>query len=118
MSLLDTSVIIEMLRRKKFEIGSISILTLIEILRGIKAEKRRRVKELLEKSFNIIPLDNEVIEVYCTLYRKLREDGKILPDVDLLIAATAISRDLLLKTRDEHFMRLKNYGLKLSHEIV
>ncbi|MEM1545322.1 MAG: hypothetical protein QXY40_01075 [Candidatus Methanomethylicia archaeon] len=38
----------------KYEYGSISIITLIEILREIKAGKRDVVKRLLERSFNII----------------------------------------------------------------
>ena len=113
MNLLDTDIIIEMLRERKHEVGAISIITLIEVLRGLEAKKRAKVKELLEESFNLLNLDNVVIETYCNLYHKLKEEGTPLPDADLLIAATAIAYNLPLETKDEHFQRLKPLGLKL-----
>ena len=113
MSLLDTDVVIELLRERRYEAGSISIITIIEVLRGIEAEKGSKVKGLLEESFNVLSLDNEVIKTYCSLYRKLREEGTLVPDADLLLAATAISHNIPLKTGDEHFKRLKELGLKL-----
>ena len=114
MNLLDTDIIIEMLRERKHEVGAISIITLTEVLRGLEARKRAKVKELLEESFNLLNLDNEVIETYCNLYHKLKEEGIPIPDADLLIAATAMSHHIELKTKDEHFERLKTLGLKLA----
>jgi len=114
MNLIDTDVIIELLRERRHEVGAISTITLIEVLRGLEARKRVKVKELLEESFNLLSINNEVIETYCNLYHKLREEGTIIPDTDLLIAATAISHNMALKTRDEHFERLGELGLKLA----
>ena len=114
MILLDTDAVIEMLRKRRYEAGSISIITLIEVLRGLKAEKRSKAKKLLEESFNLLNLDNSAIETYCGIYQKLREEGTPIPDADLLIAATAISKNIPLKTRDEHFKRLKHLGLKIA----
>lgn len=114
MNLLDTDIIIEMLRERKHEVGAISIITLIEVLRGLEARKRAKVKELLEESFNLLNLDNEVIGTYCNLYHKLKEEGTLIPDADLLIAATAMSHNITLKTKDEHFERLRHLGLKLA----
>lgn len=114
MNLLDTDIVIELLREKKFETGNISVITLIEVLRGIEAKRVSKIKELLEESFNVINLNNEAIEAYCNLYRKLKEMGILIPDADLLLAATAISHNLTLKTKDEHFKRLVELGLKLA----
>jgi tRNA(fMet)-specific endonuclease VapC len=114
MNLLDTDVIIEMLKKKKHGAGVISVITLIEMLRGIETKKRPKVKELLEESFNPLNIDNKTIETYCTLHHKLREEGVLIPDADLLIAATAITYSLTLETKDEHFQRLKPLGLKLT----
>jgi predicted nucleic acid-binding protein len=113
MNLLDTDIIIEMLRKRRHEVGAISIITLTEVLRGLEARKRARVKELLEESFNLLNLDNKVIETYCNLYQKLKREGTLLPDADLLIAATAMSHNMMLKTKNEHFKRLRHLGLKL-----
>jgi len=87
--------------------------TLIEVLRGIGDEKRAEIKELLEGSFDVVNIDNTVITTYCTLYHKLRERGETIPDVDLLVAATALSHNLPLKTGDKHFERLKPLGLRI-----
>lgn len=115
MSLLDTSILVELLRKRKYEFASISVITLIEVLRGVRSDKRERVKDLVEGSFDVIGLDNRVIEAYCDLYDRLREKGEMISDADLLIAATAISRGLSLRTSDKkHFERLKKYGLKLD----
>ena len=113
MNILDTDIILEMLRERRHEIGAISIITLIEVLRGLEDRKRAKVKDLLEQSFNVQSLDNEIIETYCNLYRKLKKEGVLIPDADLLIAATAISHNMTLKTRDEHFERLRELGLEL-----
>lgn len=114
MRLIDTEALIELLRRKEHLSGAISIVTLIEVLRGVKAEKRTAVKEALEESFTVIGLDNSVILAYCELYDKLRSEGEPVPDADLLIAATAVAHDLELKSRDKHFEKLRKHGLKLE----
>jgi predicted nucleic acid-binding protein len=114
MNLLDTGIVIESLRERKHEIGAISIIALVEVLRGLEAKKRPKIKDLLERSFDLLNLDNQVIETYCNLYEKLKEQGTPIPDADLLIAATAISHDVPLKTKDEHFRRLEYLGLKLA----
>ncbi len=114
MNLLDTDVILELLHERRHEMGAISIITLIEILRGLEDKKRIRVKGLLEESFSVQRLDNETIITYCSLYCKLKKEGVLIPDADLLIAATAMSRNMMLKTHDEHFTRLVEFGLKLA----
>ena len=77
----------------------------------IPEEKRSGVKDLLKESFDLLSLDNDTVLVYCTLYQALKDRGESIPDADLLIAAAAISRGIPLKTGDQHFERLKEYGL-------
>jgi len=114
MNLLDTDIVIQLLHERRFETGNISVITLVEILRGLEDDKRSRVKELLEESFTVERLDNTTVEEYCNLYRKLKEAGALVPDADLLIAATAISHNMTLRTRNEHFSRLVDLGLRLA----
>jgi predicted nucleic acid-binding protein len=114
MNLLDTGVVIAMLREKKYCLGLISIITVIEVLSGVDIKKRSKVKHLLEGSFSVLNLDSAIIEAYCGLYDVLKKGGNLLPDADLLIAATAMANDLTLETTDEHFQRLKSHGLKLK----
>ena len=90
----------------------------MEVLRGIEDKKRLQIRQLLEESFSVLNLDNSIIEAYCRIYRKLKEEGNLLPDADLIIAATAIAHDLILETKDAHFLRLKTLGLKLQSKNV
>lgn len=114
MNLLDTDAVLNLLRQGRYEEGAISVLTLIEVLRGVGEEKRGEVKLLLEESFDVLNLSNKVIITYCKIYEKLREKGETLPDADLLIAATSISKGLSIKTGDKHFERLRQFGLSVA----
>jgi len=44
----------------------------------------------------------------------LKQRRQSIPEADLLIAATAISNNLILVTKDRGFERLKELGLKLE----
>jgi len=119
MKLIDTDVLIEVIRNNRvYEIreNCISIITLLEFLRGIEKESERKLlKENLEKITKIIEINNKVILTYCKLYRELKKKGKILPDADLLQASIAISNNFSLATKKlKHFKRLEKFGLKLS----
>jgi tRNA(fMet)-specific endonuclease VapC len=114
MNLLDTGIVIDIMENNNYAPAIISPITLLEVLRGVEDKKRPIAKQLLEESFTILNLDNSIIEAYCKIYRKLKQEGNLLPDADLLIAATAIAQDLTLETKDAHFARLKSLGLKLA----
>ena len=114
MRLIDTSVLIDSMRKGIFEKGVISVITLIEILRGISGEKRERVKRLIEDAYDIININNKVILKYCEIYEILKRKGGLMSDADMLIAATAMAHDLVLVTKDRDFERLVELGLKLE----
>ncbi len=114
MRLIDTSILVDALKKGIYERGAVSIITMIEVLRGIHSEKRSRVKQLLEEGFDVLGIDNDVVLRYCELYTALKREGQLIPDADLLIAATAIVNNLVLATKDKGFKRLKKFGLKLE----
>ena len=88
----------------------ISVITLYEFIRGKVDPPRAKV--LLEDLCRIVPLDNEVLEEASSIWRKLREAGRLVDDRDLLIGTTAIVKDLPLWTKNEkHFSRLREFGL-------
>jgi len=113
MSLLDTDIVIQAIKRMDTS-GIISVITVLEFLRGVEDEKRLQAKQLLDQSFMVLDLDDKVTEVYCKIYRRLKEQRTLLPDADLIIAATAIANNLVLETNDGHFQRLRSFGLKLK----
>jgi predicted nucleic acid-binding protein len=114
MKLFDTSVLVEQIRKGVFESGAISIMTLIEVLRGVPQGKRERVKRLLEESYEVLGLNNDAILKYCEIYEELKRRGELLPDADLLIAAIAMAHGYTLVTKDLGFKRLEALGVKLE----
>lgn len=87
-----------------------SIITRYELLRGLKA-KRARAQEgaftLLCQASLILPLTDQVVERAATLYGELHRQGALLPDADLLIAATALEAQRTLVTNNlAHFQRI------------
>ena len=62
--------------------------------------------------FAILPVTDPIVEQFARLRATLRRQGQRIPDMDLLIAATAITEDLVLITRNvRHFARLPDLQL-------
>lgn len=117
MNLVDTDILIEYFKKKEIEKlsgNAISIITLIEFLRGAKDPKT--VKEILEDLFFVFNIDNEIIVKYTEIYRDLKTKGIAIDDADLIIASTSITKSVPLITRNlRHFERLRIYGLVLNN---
>jgi len=114
MKLYDTNEVINHLQKGESKPGKISIITLIELLRGIQEEKRLEIKTNLEELYQTQNLTNTIILTYCKLYTSLKTEGTLIPDADLLIAATTIANEDELVTNDTHFQRLEEKGLKIK----
>ena len=70
-----------------------------------------RFRRFLER-LTLLPLDDATMEVFARIRADLRRQGQLIPDLDLLIAATAIHHEITLLTRNvRHFARIP--GLKL-----
>jgi tRNA(fMet)-specific endonuclease VapC len=62
--------------------------------------------------FAILPLTDPISERFARLRFTLRRQGQLIPDMDLLIAATALEADLTLVTRNvRHFGRIPELKL-------
>lgn len=62
--------------------------------------------------FAILPLTDPIVEHFARLRAALRQQGQLIPDMDLLIAATALVEDLMLVTRNmRHFERIAGLTL-------
>jgi tRNA(fMet)-specific endonuclease VapC len=96
----------------------ISSVTLMELYYG--AFKSRKVESNLakvrkiENSLEIISVNKEQVEIFGMLKVKLEKAGTPLDDFDLILAATALSHNLILVTNNErHFSRIE--GLKIEN---
>ncbi len=75
------------------------------------AARLRDLRVLLE-GFVTLPLTDPVMEEFGRLRASLRRRGLLIPDLDLLIAATTLTRDLTLVTRNRrHFERIPDLKL-------
>ena len=63
-------------------------------------------------SYAILPLTDSMVEHFARMRAALRQQGRLIPDMDLLIAATAVAEDLTLVTRNlRHFARIPELRL-------
>jgi tRNA(fMet)-specific endonuclease VapC len=67
---------------------------------------------ILLNRFTTIPLSDPIMEVFARTRAQLRRSGQLIPDMDLLIAATALHHDLTLVSRNlRHFERIPDLTL-------
>ena len=79
-----------------------------EILTGIKCLADGKRKDALlnyylntiQKAYEILPFDSFAASIYSDLVERLKKKENPLPKLDLMIAATAISNNLILVTRN------------------
>jgi tRNA(fMet)-specific endonuclease VapC len=90
---------------------AVSIITLGELYEGAyasenPAERLTTFRHFLD-GFVVFGLTDAVMHTFAKLRAQLRRSGNIIPDMDLLIAATARTFDLTLLTRNvRHFERI------------
>jgi tRNA(fMet)-specific endonuclease VapC len=99
---------------------AISAITLAELLYGAynssNIEKNLSRIKVFEDAVNVLSLDRECLEQFAKIKSKLKSDGKILDDFDILIGATAIKNDCIIVTNNiKHFERIE--GIKIENWI-
>jgi predicted nucleic acid-binding protein len=123
MILLDSSILIELFRKKNKEktlfynlvetnkILCISTITYYEI--GIGNRKSHSdYWEKLTKNLRILPFDRECSEEAIAIYLDLLKSNRMIDLADILIGATALSHKIPIATLNEkHFNRIK--GLEI-----
>jgi len=99
------------------EIGT-TIINYAELLFG--AYNSAKVKQNLNhikaflKTISILSFDQNAAETFAQLKTNLRQSGKIIADLDLIIASICLSNDLILVTNNtKHFGRID--GLKIEN---
>lgn len=100
-----------------YNLIEISIITYYEIAGGLLAKKALKQLSIFEAFIadnSVIPMTESSAKISAELYSTLRQSGKMLDDIDLLIAGIAIDNELTLVTNNEgHFNRIP--GLKIEN---
>jgi tRNA(fMet)-specific endonuclease VapC len=96
----------------------ISVITYGELLLGAKKskniEKNLAVVYRIRELFPIVAIEKAVIETFSDIKVAMQRAGSPLDDMDLLIAATALTMNYTLVTSNEkHFRRIK--GLRIEN---
>jgi tRNA(fMet)-specific endonuclease VapC len=95
---------------------AISAITATELLHGVhradSAVRRGRREQFVEDilgTLPVLPFDLPVARVHSRIWADLRKRGKVVSAHNLIIAATALTHDLHLLTRDPRdFGRVEN----------
>jgi predicted nucleic acid-binding protein len=121
--LIDTSIIIDHLRKKNKKnsqlyniVGKhtlfISAITVFELYSGaINEQKKQDISNVLEY-VKILPFTKVTAQKSGEIYLSLRKENQVIETKDLFIAATALSHDFALMTLNlKHFKRVKELNI-------
>jgi len=100
---------------KQFDVGEIGVstITVSELQYGVAKSKNYRLNEQRIEEFlsplEILPYDEIAAGIYGDIRLQLEKSGGPIGPLDLLFAAQALSRDLVLITNNEkEFKRVNN----------
>ena len=100
---------------KQFDVGEIGVstITVSELQFGVAKSKNRRLNAQRVEEFlsplEILPYDEIATTIYGDIRLELEKSGEPIGPLDLLVAAQALSRDLVLITINEkEFKRVHN----------
>ena len=122
--LIDTNICIYIMNKrptgiihkfKLFDVGEIGVstITVSELQHGVSKSKNRRLNKQRIEEFlfplEILPYDEIAASIYGDIRLQLEKRGEPIGPLDLLIAAHALSRNLVLISNNEkEFKRVKN----------
>ncbi len=125
--LIDTDIIIYSLKRTEPVVAkfqeyrnypkSISVITYGELVYGAKksenVEKNMATVHRIAEIFPVIDISPAIMESFGEMKAKLEKSGKPVSDMDLLIASTAITHNLIFVTNNtKHFSRIENLHIE------
>jgi predicted nucleic acid-binding protein len=118
--LLDTSVVLGARPTDLPHEAAISVITMAELRLGVlvapSATERAARLELvtqLERLYSPIPVDDDVARAYAAIVAAERDRGRRPRAMDVLVAATALTHDLTLYTRDEGLAKIGSIKVRL-----
>ena len=95
---------------------AVSIIAVCELYEGAfglaSAEEALESLRLFLDDYEALPLTDAIAERFARMRALLRRQGRLIPDMDLLIAATAIQYNLTRITRNlRHFERIPELAI-------
>lgn len=126
--LIDTNICIYIMNQRPLEVINkfkttelgqigVSTITVSELYYGVaksqhQKQNARRVEEFLTP-FEILSYDDNASRYYGAIRSQLEAQGKVIGPLDMLIAAQALSKDLILVTNNEkEFQRIPSLKIE------
>lgn len=99
------------LRESRRDGAGVSIVAYAEVFEGAfgypDTDSQLAPNRQFLSQFEMLPLSDPIAEIFASVRSDLRRVGNLIPDLDLLIAATALHHDVTLVTRNlRHFDRI------------
>ena len=94
----------------------LSVISLAELYDGLARSRNpdadTEALRLFLEAVEVVPLDDAACRVFGEERARLREEGNLIGDMDILIGATAISKNLTVLTNNRrHFERMRGLTL-------
>ena len=94
----------------------LSVVSLAELYEGLARSRNpdadAEALRLFLEAVDVVPLDDPACRVFGEARARLREEGNLIGDMDILIGATAISGNLTLLTNNRlHFERMQGLNI-------
>lgn len=126
MILLDTDICIEILRRNERVIDrraqyddstAVAFMSVAELYYGAekssKPAKNHGLIDMFLLTIEVVHTDLDILREFGRIKRLLFNENAMLPDADILIAATALVRaDKLITGNTRHFRRFQNLAIE------
>ena len=95
----------------------LSIVSLAELYEGVSRSSKQvaseRILDTLLAGVDIVDLDEETCRIFGRERGRLRAEGNLIGDLDLLIGATALRHGLTLLTNNRrHFERIEGLAIE------
>ena len=122
-NLMDTNVIVRILNGDQTLVQQLlsydnlctCSIVLGELLYGAaksaRSQENRNKAKAFCSHFNLLQVDENVSDAYGSIKNELLKHGKVLPENDMWIAATAIANEMTVITQDKHFEHIPNLSV-------
>ena len=92
--------------------GALSAITVFELLSGVRDPAHLRERSELIDTCHVLEVSREVAFRAAELFTRMRDAGQLIPNEDLLIAATALVRRCPLHTLNRrHYRKIPSLRL-------
>jgi len=123
MVVFDSSILIDALRKKKDALDlinyyfekeqiAITVISKYEILRGANETNINLITGLLAR-FIIYDFEDASIMEAVKIYRKVKAKGKLVSELDVLVAGIAATNNETLITRDKDFLNFETERIRV-----